>query len=647
MRVNSSILALISHLLQPDQIFQTDTDDLYYGYGIKAMPARLESFHEGETTMRSLLHVPPGGNPTSAGLPMSYAMRVMESPLVAVGTLDERGRPWTTLWGGGRGFAEPIAQGVLGLNSSVDAAHDPVYRALWGGDEAAARGGVVQPNDGRGKMMSALAVDLETRDRVKLMGAMVAGAMETETNALQMAFLVMESLGNCPKYLNKKRVVPRTYGDDTEVVEAEAGKMLPKEAVGLLDKSDMFFMSSTNGDTMDTNHRGGPAGFVRVLRNEADEAVIVYPEYSGNRLYQTLGNLKINPHVGIVVPNFDTSDVLYLTGSASILVGADAAAVMVRTNLAVQITVTAAHFVRRGLPFRGTPLELSPYNPPVRHLLGEPGAHHHASSFAARPALTATLAGREVLTPSVSRFTFTLEGERDKMRWLAGQHVTLDFGEELNHGYAHMRDDDPQSLNDDFVRTFTVSNTAPPQSGGSEGAVQLQITARRNGPATNLLWRQNLRAPLEIPVLGFGGEASFRLPTTTENGVEPVYVAGGVGITPLLAQARAVLDGGVPLRLLWSLNKKDLSLAVDTFARVPGLATKTTIFVSSDDVDAETVDRLREQGVGIEYRRIASEDVKPLGGQGAKFYLCTGPALLQSLQEWLDGENAVWEDFAY
>lgn len=277
MHVNSSLLALIPHLLQPDRIFQPKTDDLYYGYGIKAMPARLETFHDGEAAMRSLLHVPPSGNPTSAGLPMSYAMRTVESPLVAVGTLDARGRPWTTLWGGERGFAEPIASGVLGLNSSVDAAHDPVYAALWG--EAAAQGGVVQPNDGRGKMMSALAVDLETRDRVKLMGAMVAGSMDMEKRALQMAFLVTESLGNCPKYLNKKRVAPRLYGEmDAQVVEAKNGRMLPVEATRLLEKADMFFMSSTNGETMDTNHRGGPAGFTRVLKNEVDEAVIVYPE---------------------------------------------------------------------------------------------------------------------------------------------------------------------------------------------------------------------------------------------------------------------------------------------------------------------------------------------------------------------------------
>lgn len=371
---------------------------------------------------------------------------------------------------------------------------------------------------------------------------------------------------------------------------------------------------------------------------------------SGNRLYQTLGNLKINPLVGIVIPDFDTSDVLYVTGSASILVGADAAAIIAHTTLAVQITITASRFVKRGLPFRGTALEPSPYNPPVRHLLSERDTH--ATTLGARPHMTATLTNREVLSPTVNRFTFALESTRSSKlpQWQAGQHVTMDFSEELNSGYAHMADDDPQSLNDDYLRTFTISNA--PRGEVASSHVQMQITARKKGPATGLLWRQPLRVPLEIPVLGFGGEAAFRLPTSTtgHDGVllKPVFVAGGVGITPLLAQATAVIEAGVSLELLWSLNKSDLPLAIDTFTRIPLLAARTTIFVSNKDVGQDVIDKLQEHGVrDIQYRRMEEGDVKTWGGQGSKFYLCAGPTLLSSLRGWLDGETTVWEDFGY
>lgn len=244
-----------------------------FGSNSTAMPALLATdFHEGEAAMRQLLKVPPGQNPTTPGLPPHYAMRVSQSPLLAVGTLDEHLRPWTTLWGGERGFAGPVAPDVLGLSGTVDTTHDPVFEAFWrGADERDA--GLVQPNGGEGVSMSALAIDLETRNRVKLAGKMIAGA-DKGAGGVQAAMHVEESLGNCPKYLNKK--VVSSHEPNPQLVSDELP--LGQEAVALLGRADMFFLSSTNGRTMDTNHRGGPKGFVMVARNEEGAVELVYPE---------------------------------------------------------------------------------------------------------------------------------------------------------------------------------------------------------------------------------------------------------------------------------------------------------------------------------------------------------------------------------
>lgn len=275
------------------------------------MPHREVTWHDGELAVHELLHVPTHENPTSAGLPPPYAYRVMHSPLVAFGTLDAEGRPWTTVWGAERGFVRPIAQGVLGVNTSLDAKYDPVFKALWEGKGDAA-GEVVKPGDGEEKVMAGLSIDLETRDRVKLAGRMVAGALVARQDSgqgeIQMAVHVAESLGNCPKYLNKKAIESHTPAP----VLVSDQLPLPKEAVDLIHKADLFFISSTNGETMDTNHRGGPPGFVRVAKNDEGGVVLVYPEYSGNRLYQTLGNLQVNPLAGLVFPDFESSDVLYV-----------------------------------------------------------------------------------------------------------------------------------------------------------------------------------------------------------------------------------------------------------------------------------------------------------------------------------------------
>ena len=242
-----------------------------YPNDIFKMPSAVSEFHPGERAMHTLLKVPQLESPSSPGLPGPYGRRVMQSSLLAVGTLDEEGRPWTTVWGGERGFARPIAQGVLGINSSVDTEFDPVFNNLWEGEGK--DGQVVKPGGGQGKDMAALSIDLQTRDRVKLAGKMIAGAVVGESR-IQMAMVVSESLGNCPKYLNKKEVVPH----EVKPVLASEGLPLTEEAIKLIGRADMLFLSSTNGERMDTNHRGGPPGFIRVIRNDESGVELVYPE---------------------------------------------------------------------------------------------------------------------------------------------------------------------------------------------------------------------------------------------------------------------------------------------------------------------------------------------------------------------------------
>ncbi|KAK1767695.1 hypothetical protein QBC33DRAFT_450571 [Phialemonium atrogriseum] len=632
-------------------------------------------WHPGEQAIHNLLRVPTSQreNPTAKGLPAPYAYRVASSSLVAFGTLDEQGRPWTTVWGGERTFTRPVAQDLLGVQCLVDRRHDPVVQALLG---SAADGELVRPMTGgiEGKVMSALSIDLETRDRVKLAGRMAVGTVASKdgnnpaVGEVQMAMLVQESLGNCPKYLNKKEVtahvpLPELVSDTLP---------LPKGALELIDKADMFFLSSTNGQTMDTNHRGGPPGFVRVVSNAKGGVVIVYPEYSGNRLYQTLGNLYTNPNVGIAIPDFDSSNVLFLRGETELLVGRSAAALLAHAGLAVKITVKEARFVKDGLSFRGKAGESSPYNPPVRPLVSE--QQTGAIPRDQGPVTTATLVEREVISPTVSRYVFKLQpgaSGRQLRAWKPGQHVTLDFSAELDDGWRHMCDDDPQSLNDDFVRTFTISNPPPSSAQGDrddaalDDETELEITVRKHGPATTLLAKHNIRVPLELPVLGFGGEGAFRIPAAGNGGAAEdkdeklaVFVAGGVGITPLLAQAPGLLAalgkrGDAGFRVLWSLRSGDLFLAVHTFEKVDGLARFVKLFVTGKigEEERDFARKTEDLGAQVFGRRMERGDVLGAGSDGMitrkKYYLCTNPAMLKVLLGWLGDQETVSENFNY
>lgn len=95
-----------------------------------------------------------------------------------------------------------------------------------------------------------------------------------------------------------------------------AGQLTPvmQEFIGRMEMA--FIATSDAAGECDSSFRAGPAGFIRVL----DDHTIAYPEYRGNGVMASLGNILQNPHVGIFVVDF-TSDLigLHVNGDASII----------------------------------------------------------------------------------------------------------------------------------------------------------------------------------------------------------------------------------------------------------------------------------------------------------------------------------------
>jgi ferredoxin-NADP reductase/predicted pyridoxine 5'-phosphate oxidase superfamily flavin-nucleotide-binding protein len=590
-------------------------------------------WNDGEEKMHKLLRVPPHDNPTSSMLTPQASFMLQRGSLLALGTLDAQDRPWVTLFGGSPGFSEPLGGGFIGTRTLVDSQHDPVVQALVGG---AKDGEMLQPPDG-GKMLAGLAIDLMTRKRVKIGGKMVAGTVREvdvvleggveeqapqKQQQIQLVTNIDESLGNCPKYLNQYEIRPA-------LVQAQltsSGPTLSSEAEAMIKRSDMFFLSTSTPTDMDVNHRGGTAGFVRILSSTC----IVYPEFSGNRLYQSLGNLQLNPKIGLTFPDYDTGDVLYITGTVEILVGADAAKLLPGSNLVVKIELVDSRLVKCGLPFRGTRKLPSPYNPRIRPLATEGNIKSALSSTSS----IARLTNITLLTPSIARFSFSVPSG---IQYSAGQWIALDFKEHLDTGYEHMRDEDPSSLNDDFVRTFTISSAPSNASGKQDG---FEITVRNVGPVTGFLFRQNARAGFEVPILGVGGEFTVQ---QQEGRVTP-FVAGGVGITPLLGQVGRLDLGPERFRLLWAIRGADVGMVVDTIERYAGLKGVTEVFLTGTVAD-EKIKVLQAQGVTVSMRRLAKDDVDLV--EAETWYLCAGKTFRKEVLSWLEGKNVVFEDFDY
>jgi hypothetical protein len=84
----------------------------------------------------------------------------------------------------------------------------------------------------------------------------------------------------------------------------------------IIKKADTFFVGSSNDEgDLDVSHRGGPPGFVSI----GEDGSLHIPDYSGNSMFNTLGNFITNPKAGLVFPDFDRHTTLQLTGTVEIL----------------------------------------------------------------------------------------------------------------------------------------------------------------------------------------------------------------------------------------------------------------------------------------------------------------------------------------
>ena len=88
----------------------------------------------------------------------------------------------------------------------------------------------------------------------------------------------------------------------------------------LAKQESLFIATADRHGECDCSARFGQAGFVRVL----DSKHLVYPEYRGNGVMASLGNISENPHIGMIFIDFyDTTVGLHVNGKAKIFENAD------------------------------------------------------------------------------------------------------------------------------------------------------------------------------------------------------------------------------------------------------------------------------------------------------------------------------------
>jgi len=107
---------------------------------------------------------------------------------------------------------------------------------------------------------------------------------------------------------------------DTRVLADRIDDLLVSDTISESDRAfiharDMFFLASADGEGRPTcSYKGGEPGFVKVL----DANTLAFPNYDGNGMYLSTGNVLVNPHVGMLFIDFVQGHRMRLEGEASI-----------------------------------------------------------------------------------------------------------------------------------------------------------------------------------------------------------------------------------------------------------------------------------------------------------------------------------------
>lgn len=271
-------------------------------------------------------------------MPEQHQQFYAQLPLLLVGSCDAHAMPWASVLVGEPGFLHATDARTLAVRAqAIDG--DPLATAL-----------------AVGAPLGLLGIELHTRRRNRLNGRV---ATRTDHG---FTVHVDQTVGNCPKYIQGREFTWRRAAHDQRPRAIETLSVLDDEARATITMADTFFVAShapADADHpagTDVSHRGGRAGFVHV---DADGSLLV-PDFLGNQLFMTLGNLLVYPRAGVLFIDFTRGDLLQLSGSADIVWEGPALAAFDGAERAWRLRPEAGVRLRDALPLSWSFRDWSP-----------------------------------------------------------------------------------------------------------------------------------------------------------------------------------------------------------------------------------------------------------------------------------------------
>ncbi len=228
-------------------------------------------------------------------LPEQHQQFFAQLSYLIVGTVDTVGNLWASILVGEPGFLSSPNEHTLRVTAQP-LFGDPLATTLAEGID-----------------IGLLGIELHTRRRNRLNGSITA------IHATSFDVHVGQSFGNCPQYI-QARIFELVESDATSPKVHQFTTLGAAERA-IITAADTFFIATAYQDEsagaargVDVSHRGGKPGFVRI-----DDGTLTVPDFSGNCHFNTFGNLELNPRAGLLFVDFESGDLLYLTGTAEVI----------------------------------------------------------------------------------------------------------------------------------------------------------------------------------------------------------------------------------------------------------------------------------------------------------------------------------------
>jgi uncharacterized protein len=295
-------------------------------------------YHSGEIKMqREAGAIEVAANMERMVLPVIahlYVDFIQSQPFVILGSADSRGMAWGSILSGKPGFMKVMDERTLRIDALPNG-HDPIREDFSEGGE-----------------VGLLLIDFSTRRRLR-----VNGDLELEEGGFSVR--TRQVYSNCPRYIQSRTC--ESVGD-ASVSPRMAGQsaFLSGEQRERIVRMDTFFVASYHPEGgADVSHRGGFPGFVQVI----DKETIIWPDYNGNGMFNTLGNIMENPACGLLFLDFKNGGTLQLSGTADIIKDKTRAATFPGAERIIEFRIKRIIEIENATALRWSFIDYSPDNP--------------------------------------------------------------------------------------------------------------------------------------------------------------------------------------------------------------------------------------------------------------------------------------------